>query len=85
MIWFFYCKSSLCCCVRICSRRSKSITRTGNGDGKKSPDLGHVLDTEIIGFADGLNLGDGECEGKNRIKYNTEIFIFSNWVDGGVS
>lgn len=56
----FYCKRSLGCCVAIYSRQSKSITRTGDGDGERSPDSGHVFDIEITGLAGGLIWSWGE-------------------------
>lgn len=68
----FYCKRSLCCCIGIHSRRNKSIPWSDHGDGEKSPDLGHVLVTEITRFADGMHLGCGRggYKDKSRIKSN---------------
>lgn len=57
--------------MEIYSRRNKSIRRTGDGDGEKSPDSGHVLDIETTGLADRLNCRGEGGESRSRIKTNT--------------
>ena len=66
----FSCKSSHFCCVGNYSRINKSINRTtGDGDREKTSVSGHVLDTEITGPADGLNLWWVSGKNKRSIQY----------------